>query len=71
MFSGELRNIHSLKPWGLYEVLTEKYDWPPSEAEEFAQFLLPMLEYDPAKRATASECLEHPWLAEDLETDSL
>lgn len=59
---GELKHINGLKPWGLYEVLTEKYDWSPSEAREFAQFLTPMLEFDPNTRATAAECLKHPWL---------
>ncbi|XP_063701587.1 SRSF protein kinase 3 [Culicoides brevitarsis] len=59
---GELLFITGLKPWGLVEVLTEKYEWPMKEAEEFAAFLRPMLEYDPAKRATAAECLQHPWL---------
>ncbi|KAL1472006.1 hypothetical protein MTO96_023313 [Rhipicephalus appendiculatus] len=60
---GELRHISNLKPWGLYEVLTEKYDWTPSDAQAFADFLLPMLAYDPASRAKASDCLRHPWLA--------
>lgn len=60
---GDLRHISNLKPWGLYEVLTEKYDWSPSEARAFADFLLPMLAYDPAARARASDCLRHPWLA--------
>ncbi|XP_011312661.1 SRSF protein kinase 3 [Fopius arisanus] len=59
---GELKHITGLKPWGLYEVLTEKYEWPPSEARQFAKFLRPMLEYDPTTRATAAECLKHPWL---------
>ncbi|XP_029847993.3 LOW QUALITY PROTEIN: SRSF protein kinase 1 [Ixodes scapularis] len=59
---GELRHISNLKPWGLYEVLTEKYDWSPGAARAFADFLLPMLDYDPASRAKASECLSHPWL---------
>lgn len=59
---GELRHITGLKPWGLYEVLTEKYDWSAKEALEFAQFLTPMLEFDPAMRATAADCLKHPWL---------
>ncbi|XP_057331157.1 SRSF protein kinase 3 isoform X3 [Microplitis mediator] len=59
---GELKHITGLKPWGLYEVLTEKYDWTSSEAREFADFLTPMLEFDPNVRATAAECLKHPWL---------
>ncbi|OAD53514.1 SRSF protein kinase 1 [Eufriesea mexicana] len=59
---GGLKRITGLKPWGLYEVLTEKYDWSPREAREFEEFLTPMLEFDPSMRATAAECLKHPWL---------
>lgn len=59
---GELRNITGLKPWGLVDVLHEKYEWALEEAEAFADFLRPMLEFDPTKRATASDCLQHPWL---------
>lgn len=59
---GELRHITGLKPWGLREVLVEKYEWPSDEAESFAAFLRPMLAFDPLKRATAAECLKHPWL---------
>ncbi|XP_067913331.1 SRSF protein kinase 1-like isoform X2 [Heterodontus francisci] len=59
---GELRHITKLKPWGLYEVLVEKYEWPQEEAATFTEFLLPMLELMPEKRATAAECLRHPWL---------
>lgn len=59
---GELRNITGLKPWGLVDVLHEKYEWPLEEAEAFAEFLRPMLLFDPAKRASAADCLQHPWL---------
>lgn len=59
---GELRNISGLKPWGLVDVLREKYEWPLEDAIEFADFLTPMLDYDPKGRATASECLKHSWL---------
>ncbi|XP_026478766.1 SRSF protein kinase 3-like [Ctenocephalides felis] len=58
----ELRHITGLKPWGLVDVLTEKYEWSLQEATEFAEFLKPMLDFDPNKRATAAECLKHPWL---------
>jgi len=46
-------------------VLTEKYEWPHKKAHDFTDFLLPMLEFDPNRRATAAQCLEHPWLAGD------
>ncbi|XP_026187166.1 SRSF protein kinase 1a isoform X2 [Mastacembelus armatus] len=60
---GDLKHITKLKPWGLLEVLIDKYEWPREEAECFTDFLLPMLELIPEKRATAAECLRHPWLA--------
>ena len=59
---GELRHITKLKPWGLFEVLTEKYEWDVQLARDFAEFLHPMLAFDPNGRATAAECLQHPWL---------
>ncbi|XP_043650051.1 SRSF protein kinase 3 isoform X3 [Drosophila teissieri] len=62
---GSLRNITKLKPWSLMNVLVEKYDWDPVEAKKFSDFLLPMLEYNPVIRASAAECLEHPWLEQE------
>uniref|UniRef100_A0A669BL28 non-specific serine/threonine protein kinase n=1 Tax=Oreochromis niloticus TaxID=8128 RepID=A0A669BL28_ORENI len=59
---GELRHISNLKPWGLFEVLLEKYEWPLDQAAQFSDFLLTMLELQPERRATAAECLQHPWL---------
>ncbi|XP_073674883.1 SRSF protein kinase 1a isoform X1 [Garra rufa] len=60
---GDLKHITKLKPWGLLDVLMDKYEWPREEAETFADFLLPMLELLPEKRVTAADCLRHPWLA--------
>jgi len=62
--NGELRNITKLKPWPLFEVLTDKYEWDPKMAEEFSAWLIPMLAFDPAQRATAEECIKHPFLNE-------
>ncbi|XP_017259307.1 SRSF protein kinase 3 isoform X2 [Kryptolebias marmoratus] len=59
---GELRHISSLKPWGLFEVLLEKYEWPLDQAAQFSDFLLTMLEMQPERRATALQCLQHAWL---------
>lgn len=42
--------------------LTDEYKFSQEDAEEFANFLRPMLRYLPEKRATASEMLSHPWL---------
>uniref|UniRef100_A0A8C7K839 non-specific serine/threonine protein kinase n=1 Tax=Oncorhynchus kisutch TaxID=8019 RepID=A0A8C7K839_ONCKI len=60
---GDLKHITKLKPWGLLEVLQDKYEWSKEEADCFADFLLPMLELVPEKRATAADCLRHPWIA--------
>ncbi|KAM8977256.1 SRSF protein kinase 1-like [Pelodytes ibericus] len=59
---GDLKHISKLKPWGLLEVLMDKYEWSEENASGFADFLLPMLELTPEKRATAAQCLSHPWL---------
>ncbi|GAB0095634.1 SRSF protein kinase 3 [Sergentomyia squamirostris] len=59
---GHLRNILKLKPWGLQNVLIEKYEWDPIEARNFTDFLLPMLHFNPILRASAAQCLKHPWL---------
>lgn len=59
---GELRHITGLKPWDLYDVLTDKYHWDPEEAKSFSSFLRPMLDFDPNRRATAAQCLQHDWL---------
>lgn len=59
---GQLRHITKLKPWGLTEVLTEKYDWSYEDARAFADFLEPMLDYDVNRRVTAQQALQHPWL---------
>ncbi|XP_057686145.1 SRSF protein kinase 3-like [Corythoichthys intestinalis] len=59
---GDLRHISSLKPWALFEVLLEKYEWPLDQAAQFSDFLSSMLELEPDRRATAAECLRHAWL---------
>ena len=60
--TGHLLKIRGLQHWPLKKVLMEKYRFVESEAESLADFLLPMLEWYPEKRATAKEMLEHPWL---------
>merc|ERR1739838_199905 len=62
--NGDLRTISDLKMWSLVEVFVDKYDWTQKEAEEMADFILPMLEMSQDRRATARECLEHTWLAD-------
>ncbi|XP_074535692.1 SRSF protein kinase 3-like [Halichoeres trimaculatus] len=60
---GQLRHISKLKPWSLFEILLDKYEWPREEALQFSSFLLTMLELLPEQRATAAQCLKHPWLS--------
>jgi serine/threonine protein kinase len=66
---GQLRHINQLRPWELYEVLTEKYEWSTKDASEFSDFLLPMLNYNIYERATALECLNHPWITGSYPSD--
>jgi len=60
--NGELRHIKRLRFWPLDRVLVDKYRLPRDEAEALTDFLVPMLEFVPEKRATAAEMLSHPWL---------
>ncbi|KAM9758824.1 SRSF protein kinase 3-like isoform 2-T3 [Menidia menidia] len=60
---GQLRRISKLKPWSLLEILLDKYEWLREDAVEFSSFLSTMLELLPEKRATAAQCLKHPWMA--------
>lgn len=41
------------------------------QAIELTDFLLPMLDYDPSRRASAAHMLRHPWLAGDAATAAL
>jgi serine/threonine-protein kinase SRPK3 len=60
--AGQLRRIKGLNYWPLHKVLHEKYKMKEADARSFADFLLPMLEWDPEKRASAQDMLNHPWL---------
>jgi serine/threonine protein kinase len=60
--SGELWHVKPRKYRGLYELLTATHKWDHVQAQEFTAFLLPMLDFDPNRRATAESCLMHPWL---------
>lgn len=45
--NGELRHIKDLKSWSLDSVLKEKYHFGEDEANQFADFLIPMLDLNP------------------------
>ncbi|KAH8816778.1 kinase-like domain-containing protein [Xylogone sp. PMI_703] len=61
---GELRNIHRLRHWALPDVLREKYHFKEEEAKKIADFLIPMLELSPEKRANAGGMASAEWLAD-------
>jgi len=62
---GELRRIQGLNYWPLEKVLVEKYRIKEDEAKLLAEFLIPMLDWVPEKRATAEKMLDHPWLTSE------
>ncbi|KAJ3121695.1 hypothetical protein HK101_006706, partial [Irineochytrium annulatum] len=66
---GELRHIHKLRYWRLADVLHEKYHFSREDADDVANFVLPMIEISPEKRATAADMLKNPWLAAHLNID--
>ncbi|KAL2005140.1 hypothetical protein VTN00DRAFT_2990 [Thermoascus crustaceus] len=59
---GELRNIHRLRHWALPDVLREKYHFSVEESRRISDFLLPMLELLPEKRANAGGMASHEWM---------
>lgn len=63
---GELSHIGNLRPWSLYSVLTQKYSWSSVDAKSFSDFLIPMLNYDTKRRATAFQSLNHPWILNEI-----
>ncbi|KAL9236035.1 hypothetical protein vseg_010747 [Gypsophila vaccaria] len=60
---GDLRHIRRLRFWPLNKVLIEKYEFSEQDANELAEFLVPILDFVPEKRPTAGQCLAHPWIA--------
>lgn len=59
---GELRNIHRLRHWALSDVLKEKYHFTEDNARKVGEFLTPMLELTPEKRANAGGMAGAEWL---------
>lgn len=41
----------------------EKYDFSEQDANDMADFLVPILDFVPEKRPTAAQCLLHPWIS--------
>ncbi|MFS7969748.1 putative protein kinase CMGC-SRPK family [Helianthus anomalus] len=64
---GDLKRIRRLKHCPLTCLLTEKYKFCVNDARDFADFLIPILDFAPEKRPTAHQCLQHPWLNKSSE----
>ena len=59
---GNLKRKKDINPKTLKDILIKKFFFKEDEAKALNDFLLPMLEYYPSKRATAKKMLGHPWL---------
>ncbi|KZF21237.1 kinase-like protein [Xylona heveae TC161] len=68
---GELRNIHRLRHWALPDVLHEKYHFSIDESKRISDFLIPMLELVPEKRANAGGMSGHDFLRETKGMDGI
>ena len=60
--NGEIKKLRPISYMPLKELLMKKYYIKENEANALTDFLMPMLEYYPEKRASAQKMLEHPWL---------
>ncbi|KAL1370651.1 hypothetical protein HN51_000884 [Arachis hypogaea] len=59
---GDLKRIRRLKMCPLKKLLVERYKFSEKDANEFSEFLLPLLDLSPEKRPSAQQCLQHPWI---------
>lgn len=58
----KLKHIKRLTIWRLKDILNSKYGFSENGAQEFTDFLIPMLHFDPKSRVSAKEALQHVWL---------
>lgn len=65
---GDLKRIRRLKYGTLDRLLVDKYKFSDADARELVGFLCPILDFEPEKRPTAEQCLQHPWLNSDSES---
>ncbi|XP_022868037.1 SRSF protein kinase 1-like isoform X1 [Olea europaea var. sylvestris] len=69
---GDLKRIRRLKYRPLDRFLVDKFNFSDTDAREFAKFLCPLLDFEPDRRPTAQQCLQHPWLnVENLTQDEV
>jgi serine/threonine-protein kinase SRPK1 len=57
--NGKFKNIKNMYPWPLNQILNKRYK---INDDMLVNLLNSMLEIDPNKRATAQDCLNHPYL---------
>ncbi|CAD8194694.1 unnamed protein product [Paramecium pentaurelia] len=60
--TGQLINIKDLHPTSISKILMTDYGFSYSDANQIEDFLVPMLAFEPKKRITARQALQHPWL---------
>ena len=60
--NGKMRRVKDIKYIPLKDILIHKYHIKEYEAQALNDFMMPMLEWYPEKRASARELLRHPWL---------
>ncbi|KAK4393911.1 Serine/threonine-protein kinase SRPK [Sesamum angolense] len=58
----DLKRIRRLKYGTLDRLLVDKYKFSDADARDFSGFLRPVFDFEPEKRPTAKQCLQHPWL---------
>mmetsp|Transcript_14502 Transcript_14502/g.21381 ORF Transcript_14502/g.21381 Transcript_14502/m.21381 type:complete len:1040 (+) Transcript_14502:427-3546(+) len=61
---GNLKHIKQLKYWPIQDVLSEKYHFSKDDAQNIANFIRPLLEFEPSTRGTALDALRSDWLRE-------
>ena len=59
---GNLKHIKTLKFWPIQDVLVEKYHFSQQDAQGVADFMTPLLDFDPKTRGTALSALRSDWL---------
>ena len=57
-----IRNVKTFQQVTLKNKLIKQYLFSEQEATEINDFIIRCLTYDPTKRATAKDLMEHPWL---------
>ena len=61
--NGKMRRVKDIKYIPLCDILIHKYHFKEFEAKALTDFMMPMLEWYPEKRASARDLLRHPWLS--------